>query len=71
MDSLPGYDAWKTAAPEDDWGICPDCGCSQEDCEELPSGEFLCPECACVFCEDDAHPDYSDMFSEDDPREDR
>lgn len=64
MYSLPGYDAWLTTPPEPEWGYCPDCGCPQEDCDELPSGEFICPECACVYTNDDAHPDYTDDYIE-------
>ena len=29
MESLPGYDVWKTTPPED-----PPCDCGREDCEE-------------------------------------
>jgi len=45
--------------PEDDWGICPTCGCGQEDAE--PHGEsYLCPECGLSYSNDDAHPDPRD-----------
>ena len=34
--SLPGYDAWATAGPpEYDW-VCPECGGTDDDMEELP-----------------------------------
>lgn len=38
MTSLPGYDEWKLASPDDDLtDRCPVCGAhSKRDCEEIP-----------------------------------
>ena len=57
MDSLPGYDHWKTTPPEPDWGVCPECGASQEDAE-LHGDTYICP-CGRAYDDDEAHPDYS------------
>jgi hypothetical protein len=35
MDSLPGYDAWKTTPPEPEPMVCPKCGVLSEDIGEL------------------------------------
>jgi hypothetical protein len=63
MDHLPGYDDWRTQAPEPDWGVCPECGVSQEDAERIVTNgaddEYLCP-CGRVYSDDDAHPDPHD-----------
>ena len=58
------YDHWLTTPPDDDFGICPECGCSQEDCEEFGVDEWECPECGNVFSWDEAHPDMSDYYVE-------
>ena len=63
MDSLPGYDHWKTTPPEPDWGRCPDCGASQEDAEYDQSGEVYICGCGCEYDDAEAHPD----FSQDEP----
>lgn len=60
MYSLPGYDAWVTDAPEDDFGVCPNCGASQEEAE--PYGDlWVCGICGDSYTDDEAHPDYADM----------
>jgi len=55
--SLPGYDDWKTTAPEDDWGVCPDCGASQEDAEY--EDLYFCG-CGCRYTDEQARPDPTD-----------
>jgi hypothetical protein len=62
-DYLPGYDAWKTRAPEDDWGTCPDCSCSQEDAS-LYGESYVCPECGCEYADDEARIDPLDAREE-------
>ncbi len=59
-DWLPGYDAWKTAAPEEVWYACPECGCSQEDADfESDADLWVCP-CGHEYTEEDAIRAYED-----------
>jgi tRNA(Ile2) C34 agmatinyltransferase TiaS len=57
-DHLPRYDQWKTNAPEFEWGVCPDCGASQEDAEQ--HGESYLCRCGTSYSNDQAHPDARD-----------
>jgi len=52
---LPGYDEWKTRTPDDNWGVCPECGASQEDCTE--SGDTWTCSCGVQFTEEEARYD--------------
>jgi hypothetical protein len=45
MYTIPGYDQWKLAAPEDNWRTCPKCGASEEDAIDTEDGP-VCYQCA-------------------------
>jgi rubredoxin len=46
--------------PDDDWGVCPDCGASQEDSDRVwSSDKYLCG-CGSVYTDEQAHPDPRD-----------
>lgn len=58
------YDSWLTTPPDDDWGCCPHCGCTQEDAERLFSSEvYVCP-CGERYSDYEAHPNPQDMRDE-------
>lgn len=57
-ESLPGYDAWKTNAPEWIPGRCPECGTSQEDSECPLGGDvYTCFGCGHEYTDDEARYD--------------
>lgn len=56
MTAEPNYDSYFDP-PDDNWGRCPYCGCSQEDCSGLGDELWKCPECGNFFTDDAAHPD--------------
>lgn len=62
------YDRWKTTPPDENWGHCPTCGCSQEDAscygEEYVCPEYVCPECGMTYSDSEAHPDPRDAREE-------
>jgi hypothetical protein len=58
VDSLPGYDAWLTNELEEEWGRCPNCGCTQEDAS-LWGETYVCPECGRKYFDHEARPDPS------------
>jgi len=45
--------------PTERWGVCPECGVSQEDCEHMPDDTWQCPN-GHTFTEEQAHYDPRD-----------
>ena len=61
--NLASLDRWITgnygADNDPDWGVCPDCGASQEDAEQEDGDTYVCP-CGLTYSNDDAHADPRD-----------
>lgn len=74
MESLPGYDNWKTSSPpepEQPRGCCEYCGCHREDAGGdfiKFEGETICPRCfeiKTVICPQCKERDFADHIEPD------
>lgn len=55
--SLPGYDAWKTRLPEDDWRECPHC-------DGVMRWSSFWRGWECERCEENTGPDPDALYDE-------
>ena len=58
---MTSYDDWLTTPPDENWGVCPECKCSQEDAEHVDDPDVYLCDCGRWYADEDAHPDASDM----------
>ena len=50
--------------PEEKWGRCPSCGCSQEDAERVNDPDVYLCECGRWYTDEAANPDPREMRAE-------
>jgi hypothetical protein len=63
MSGQPNYDR-HFDPPDDNWGSCPHCGCSQEDAERLFSSEVYVCHCGAKYDDEAAHPTKDELFED-------